>query len=134
MIAVVTGSLQKMHSLLFGPVVNHEDFVQMRAKELAEFLMSRVRQVLSPVGFAAKTHEKAVRKAISTVFHAHIGAPLEIIYGIDLARQRTEGVLYLSDLRRGRIIFELEQHNMSQDLGRLAIAYMPVFLDSHAAA
>lgn len=58
-------------------------------------------------------------KLAGKILDTYIGAPLEIVYRIDLARQRTESVLDISYLLIRRVILELEQHNVSQDLRRL---------------
>jgi len=89
-----------------------------RAQELAEHLVGRVRQVLCPVGSTAKSHNKTVGKSLLKIFHAYISAPFEIVYCLDLARKCAESSLDLADLLVGGVVLELEQHDVSQQTAR----------------
>ena len=90
----------------------------MRAQELAEHLVGRMRQVLCPVGSTAKSYYKTMGKSLLEIFHAHIGAPFEIVYRLDLARKCTESSLDLADLLVGGAVLELEQHDVAQQAAR----------------
>jgi len=72
--------------------------------------------VLSSISFAPERYKKTVSKALLKILYAYIGAPLEITYRIDFARQRTESVLNFPYLSAGSIVLKLEQHDMTQNL------------------
>ena len=105
--------------LILCPVIDYQSFVQVRTKNLAEFSVCRVRQVFGSVGFAEKTHNETVSKALPEIFDAHVRAPLEIIDFIDLALQSGKGAFDLSYLCRSRIILELEKNHVAQNLAGL---------------
>ena len=87
----------------------------MRAQQFAEYLVGRVRQVLCPVCSAAKSNNKTVGKSLLEIFHTHISTPFEIVYRLDFGRKYAEGPLDLADLLVGRVVLELEQHDVTQD-------------------
>ena len=91
----------------------------MWAQEFAEHLVGRVRQVLCPVGSTAKSYNETVGKSLLKIFHAHIRAPFEIVYSLDLARKCAEGSLDLADLSVGGVILELEQYDVAQQTARI---------------
>jgi len=100
-----------------------------RAQEFAEYLVGRVRQVLCSVGSTTKSNNKTVGKSLLEVFYAHICAPFEIVYSLDLARKYAESSLDLADLLVGGAVFELEQHDVSQQTARhLGLALGDAFI------
>jgi len=80
--------------------------------------MGRMRYVYFPICFAKERHKKAVSESLGTIFNTYIGAPLKIVNRIDFARQCTESILDVLYLLIRSIVLELEQHHMTQDLGR----------------
>ena len=58
-----------------GPVINHQNLIQVRRQHFTECLMGRVRQISSPVFFRGKSQEKAVGKTIIQTFRAVVDAP-----------------------------------------------------------
>lgn len=90
----------------------------MWAEEFSERLMGWMRNVLCPVGFTEKRHKETMSKSLLTVFHAHIRAPFEIVYRIDLVRQRTKSILDPLDLLVSGTVLELEQYDVAQEPGR----------------
>ena len=53
-------------------------------------------------------------KILLKVFHAHIRAPFEVVYCIDLVRHRTKSGFDLPDLLIGVAVLELQQHDVTQ--------------------
>ena len=90
----------------------------MWAEEFAERLVVRMRQISRPVRFAKEGYDKTVGKSLLKIFHADIGTPLEIVYRIDLVRQRTESSLDLLDLFFAGTVLELEQNDVAQNPAR----------------
>jgi hypothetical protein len=92
-----------------------------------------MRQILRSISFAPERYKKTVSKALLKILHTYIGAPLEITYRIDFARQRTESVLNFPYLSAGSVVLELEQHDMAQDPGRFALGDIFGRLDTYTA-
>jgi len=107
--------------LVLCPVIDYHSFVQVRTKNQAEFFVRRVRKIFGSVGFAEKTHNETVSKALPEILDAHVRAPLEIIDFIDLALQSGKGAFDLSYLCRSRVILKLEKNHVAQNLGGLLL-------------
>lgn len=65
----------------------------MRPHYRPKFLMSRVGKICIAVRFVSEGNPKTVREPLGLSFHANIGPPFKIIYGIYLVRKRAKRIL-----------------------------------------
>lgn len=98
---------------LLGHVVEHTDLIQDRLELGDKALVGWVGEVGFQSGFVGEGDEETVGEAVVKVLRAHIGAPLEGLYGINLFGQFDEGFFDgLHLLRRGGVL-EFEENDVA---------------------
>jgi len=75
---------------------------------LREGFVLRMPAIHFHASFVLEGHKEAVGESLSMILRADVGPPLKALDGVDLGRQRKEGVFHSFDLFPGGGILELK--------------------------
>jgi hypothetical protein len=101
--------------LMAGPVIDYQNFVDIRFQDGAEFFVGRIDKVGVAVFVGGEGEKEAVSVALGQIFRADVSAPLEIFDLFYFCGERAKGGFDLLDLVGRAAVFKFEEDYVAQD-------------------
>ncbi len=112
--------------------IDDAHLVQVRTRNLHEFIVNWVRQIGIPPGRVFEGDNECMRVALVEVFRADVVTGLYCPDRFNSVLQVEKGTLNFGDIRLARPVFEFEENNVTEDLGgRCNFLFFHVYISFH---